>query len=635
MKKRITAGLMTAAMALSMMTPVSVFAEENPEIVGKGSMMTTAACTGIYFDSSDFSYLYIDWQYTLYSNNDLVITADTYQTPFDNEQTEMASPLMNGLSYGLSYGEDSGLLLGAIGYNGTTDIEVKSIGENITLCDYKNLYGTNPETSVEFMSEASCWENKYEIRYSGSQFPETASNAGKEKYSGEHLMEMTIHNWTADEFVLAGHLIAAKETTVETEGIVGQYADGFDYYADEGLTDYIGWYDSDTYVPEEVGRPDLNKVWITEHIAEEYGTVTKPFKHLFVADNEKEYEKVVTDENGDKRKLDVYTWSSPQYIYQAFPLSDVMHFLEENDKAVLASWDKKGDFSCDGVLYKNAVSYHYELCLWQNNNVVIVTAELADNLILPENESGTYLLDFGEVCRDSSTEREYEISPFCLGLERESDSIIVGNHTVLNGKYIDNPAYPAPSQAELDFAEKQNQSLSCLSISARYSSPEIQKENEGLFCCVIDPSTQMFSTPVEFNKQYGIEPDAPFRFTAFGTTYVLTYHNGKISVNPSNLESGFQDEDFAEVDTFSAPEYTSVAETLPVAKLKPTMQGDADESGRVDILDVIAVNKAILGKEILSDQGFANADVSGNNKPDSVDSLMIMKKIVGLIQNFD
>ena len=579
MKKRITAGLMTAAMALSMMTPVSVFAEENPEIVGKGSMMTTAACTGIYFDSSDFSYLYIDWQYTLYSNNDLVITADTYQTPFDNEQTEMVSPLMNGLSYGLSYGEDSGLLLGAIGYNGTTDIEVKSIGENITLCDYKNLYGTNPETSVEFMSEASCWENKYEIRYSGSQFPETASIAGKEKYSGEHLMEMTIHNWTADEFVLAGHLIAAKETTAETEGIVGQ--------------------------------------------------------HFFVADNEKEYEKVVTDENGDKRKLDVYTWSSPQYIYQAFPLSDVMHFLEENDKAVLASWDKKGDFSCDGVLYKNAVSYHYELCLWQNNNVVIVTAELADNLILPENESGTYLLDFGEVCRDSSTEREYEISPFCLGLERESDSIIVGNHTVLNGKHIDNPAYPAFSQAELDFYKKHDCSLSCPSISARYSSPEIQKENEGLFCCVIDPSTQMFSTPFEFNKQYGIEPDAPFRFTAFGTTYVLTYHNGKISVNPSNLESGFQDEDFAEVDTFSAPEYTSVAETLPVAKLKPTMQGDADESGRVDILDVIAVNKAILGKEILSDQGFANADVSGNNKPDSVDSLMIMKKIVGLIQNFD
>ena len=64
-----------------------------------------------------------------------------------------------------------------------------------------------------------------------------------------------------------------------------------------------------------------------------------------------------------------------------------------------------------------------------------------------------------------------------------------------------------------------------------------------------------------------------------------------------------------------------------VSKLK----GDADLSGKVDILDVITVNRAILGKEKLEGQALLNADIDGNNKPDASDSLNIMKAIVGLI----
>ena len=60
--------------------------------------------------------------------------------------------------------------------------------------------------------------------------------------------------------------------------------------------------------------------------------------------------------------------------------------------------------------------------------------------------------------------------------------------------------------------------------------------------------------------------------------------------------------------------------------------GDADCSGKVDILDVITVNRAILGKESLSSKGLLNADVNQNDKPDSTDSLSIMKLIVGLLK---
>lgn len=58
--------------------------------------------------------------------------------------------------------------------------------------------------------------------------------------------------------------------------------------------------------------------------------------------------------------------------------------------------------------------------------------------------------------------------------------------------------------------------------------------------------------------------------------------------------------------------------------------GDVDQNGELDIIDVIVVNKAILGKEVLSTQQNLAADYNQDNKVDSNDSLAILKKIVGL-----
>ncbi|MBR1553976.1 MAG: cellulase family glycosylhydrolase [Oscillospiraceae bacterium] len=63
--------------------------------------------------------------------------------------------------------------------------------------------------------------------------------------------------------------------------------------------------------------------------------------------------------------------------------------------------------------------------------------------------------------------------------------------------------------------------------------------------------------------------------------------------------------------------------------------GDVDESGEINILDVVFLNKALLGKEDISSAQQKAADVNHNGIPDSADTLMIMKRIVGLIQNFD
>ena len=58
--------------------------------------------------------------------------------------------------------------------------------------------------------------------------------------------------------------------------------------------------------------------------------------------------------------------------------------------------------------------------------------------------------------------------------------------------------------------------------------------------------------------------------------------------------------------------------------------GDADCNGVVNILDVITLNKSVMGKESLTDQGKINADVDQSGTPDSTDSLNILKLIVGL-----
>ncbi len=73
-------------------------------------------------------------------------------------------------------------------------------------------------------------------------------------------------------------------------------------------------------------------------------------------------------------------------------------------------------------------------------------------------------------------------------------------------------------------------------------------------------------------------------------------------------------------------------ESLDTAEeIKP---GDADGSGTVNILDVITVNKAVMGKDSLSDSQLKAVDFNQNQKPDSEEALTILKYIVGLVTGF-
>lgn len=63
------------------------------------------------------------------------------------------------------------------------------------------------------------------------------------------------------------------------------------------------------------------------------------------------------------------------------------------------------------------------------------------------------------------------------------------------------------------------------------------------------------------------------------------------------------------------------------------LYGDVDESGKVDILDVIALNKNLMVNDPISAQGRKNADVDKSGTIDEVDSLNILKYVVELLDS--
>ena len=78
-------------------------------------------------------------------------------------------------------------------------------------------------------------------------------------------------------------------------------------------------------------------------------------------------------------------------------------------------------------------------------------------------------------------------------------------------------------------------------------------------------------------------------------------------------------------------------QTLPVltAFAEDATLGDVTQDSRIDIMDVILVNKSIFGRETLTDAQIQAADVNKNQKVDTSDSLLMMQYIVKLIEDFD
>ncbi|MBR7085840.1 MAG: dockerin type I repeat-containing protein [Oscillospiraceae bacterium] len=99
-------------------------------------------------------------------------------------------------------------------------------------------------------------------------------------------------------------------------------------------------------------------------------------------------------------------------------------------------------------------------------------------------------------------------------------------------------------------------------------------------------------------------------------------------INGYRIELTIQNSDFAK-------EYPiqDIGTVLPCGEMNKL--GDVNLNGSIDITDVISINKAILGKETLTEKQNLTADANQNGIVDVSDSLMIMKEIVGITSNFE
>ena len=102
------------------------------------------------------------------------------------------------------------------------------------------------------------------------------------------------------------------------------------------------------------------------------------------------------------------------------------------------------------------------------------------------------------------------------------------------------------------------------------------------------------------------------------------------------LKSGFYQPDCVDLtslhsgDVVSCITYNDIPMVITEVTSAAPPSGDADGDGKLDILDVITVNRAVLGKESLSADRAYHADLNQSGAPDPLDSMLMMRKIVGL-----
>ena len=118
------------------------------------------------------------------------------------------------------------------------------------------------------------------------------------------------------------------------------------------------------------------------------------------------------------------------------------------------------------------------------------------------------------------------------------------------------------------------------------------------------------------------------------TKYATSVTNGKVTIGTATTPSEEPSDTPSEQPSDKPTDAPSDQPTdTPV---KPgdgnTMYGDANCDGNVDIMDVIATNKQLLGTGSLTEQGKINADVDLQNGVDTTDSLNILKCVVELIE---
>ncbi len=132
-------------------------------------------------------------------------------------------------------------------------------------------------------------------------------------------------------------------------------------------------------------------------------------------------------------------------------------------------------------------------------------------------------------------------------------------------------------------------------------------------------------------KYIGLDHERPLGLNGTGMSVSEFYASGE----SSNLDAGGSTDPQPPVTVptqeTTEPTAEPTTESQPDATSAEVVYGDVNEDGSVDILDVIRLNKALLGGGTITENGTRNADVDRDGIPTAADSLSILKYTIGIV----
>ncbi len=151
-----------------------------------------------------------------------------------------------------------------------------------------------------------------------------------------------------------------------------------------------------------------------------------------------------------------------------------------------------------------------------------------------------------------------------------------------------------------------------------YDFQTIDQEKYGLF------EVSLWQT-AETGKYIGLDHERPLGVNGTGIS-VSEYYASYAASEGSNLDAG-ESTDPKPVET--TPDATDAPAT-DAPSTDDVTYGDVDLNGKVEIADVIALSKSLMGGSALDAEAAENADVDNSGNVNSTDALNIMKYLVKL-----
>ncbi len=144
-----------------------------------------------------------------------------------------------------------------------------------------------------------------------------------------------------------------------------------------------------------------------------------------------------------------------------------------------------------------------------------------------------------------------------------------------------------------------------------------------------DMSWRAWGSPLLFNEDYTTK--ACFKSIIDGIDYKEPAPTEKPSEKPTDKPTEEPSDEPSDTPT---EEPTDAPTEDPTSDCVPLETGDVNGDLEIDIMDVIALNKYLLGSAELDDKQKEAADVDVNGKIDSTDSLNVLKYVVEIITDF-